>query len=70
MRTRYDREYDEAMEYFRYAVWHNWTPEQVDALPIIARRTFPILHQIVDQLEREQRQKQEAAARMQRQLGR
>lgn len=41
------------LDYGQFAVWHDWTPDQVDRLPDWYRRHLPVYHAILDQLERE-----------------
>lgn len=49
------------MFYGQFAVWHDWTPDQVDALPEWYQRLLPTYHAILDQLDRDERDRNRAS---------
>lgn len=55
--------WDLTLYYGQFAIWHNWTPDQVDALPDFYRARLEQYHQMLDEMAHEERARQDRVSR-------
>lgn len=57
--TKDDLLWDQTLWYGQFAIWHNWTPEQVDRLPDGYAERLSEYHKILEEIQGDERDRQD-----------